>query len=45
VCADKAAIVRGVIAAAMPGDAVVVMSNGDFQNIRSDLAEAWASSS
>jgi UDP-N-acetylmuramate: L-alanyl-gamma-D-glutamyl-meso-diaminopimelate ligase len=45
VCADKAAIVRGVIAAAMPGDAVVVMSNGDFQNIRSDLAEALASSS
>ena len=40
VCADTAAIVRELVAAGQPGDAVVVMSNGDFQGIHGQLATA-----
>ena len=40
VCADTAAIVRELAAAGQPGDAVVVMSNGDFQGIHGQLATA-----
>jgi UDP-N-acetylmuramate: L-alanyl-gamma-D-glutamyl-meso-diaminopimelate ligase len=39
---DTAAIVADVTGECRPGDAVVVMSNGDFQNIRADLAAALA---
>ena len=40
VCADTATIVRELAAAGQPGDAVVVMSNGDFQGIHGQLATA-----
>ena len=40
VCADTAAIVRELAAAGQAGDAVVVMSNGDFQGIHGQLATA-----
>jgi UDP-N-acetylmuramate: L-alanyl-gamma-D-glutamyl-meso-diaminopimelate ligase len=39
---DTAAIVADVAAAAAPGDAVVVMSNGDFGGIHGQLREALA---
>jgi UDP-N-acetylmuramate: L-alanyl-gamma-D-glutamyl-meso-diaminopimelate ligase len=39
---DTAAIVADVTGECEPGDAVVVMSNGDFRNIRADLAAALA---
>jgi UDP-N-acetylmuramate: L-alanyl-gamma-D-glutamyl-meso-diaminopimelate ligase len=42
ICPDTATIVREVVAACRDGDVVVVMSNGGFQNIRADLAEALA---
>jgi UDP-N-acetylmuramate: L-alanyl-gamma-D-glutamyl-meso-diaminopimelate ligase len=42
VCADTATIVAGLIQACRPGDSIVVMSNGDFQNLRGDLAAALA---
>lgn len=42
VCDGTAAIVEGIVAACRPGDVVVVMSNGDFQNIRTALASALA---
>ncbi len=41
-CADTAAIIAGVVQACQPGDVVVVMSNGGFQNIRAELAAALA---
>jgi UDP-N-acetylmuramate: L-alanyl-gamma-D-glutamyl-meso-diaminopimelate ligase len=40
VCPDTATIVAEVLAGCRPGDVVVVMSNGGFQNIRADLAAA-----
>jgi UDP-N-acetylmuramate: L-alanyl-gamma-D-glutamyl-meso-diaminopimelate ligase len=40
ICADTATIVAEVTRDCRPGDAVVVMSNGGFQNIRADLASA-----
>ncbi|MCL4721847.1 MAG: UDP-N-acetylmuramate:L-alanyl-gamma-D-glutamyl-meso-diaminopimelate ligase, partial [Gammaproteobacteria bacterium] len=36
---DTATIVREILAAGRPGDAVVVMSNGDFQGIHTALRE------
>jgi UDP-N-acetylmuramate: L-alanyl-gamma-D-glutamyl-meso-diaminopimelate ligase len=42
VCADTASIVAEVARSARTGDAVIVMSNGGFQNIRADLAAALA---
>jgi UDP-N-acetylmuramate: L-alanyl-gamma-D-glutamyl-meso-diaminopimelate ligase len=42
VCADTATIVRELAAAGQAGDAVVVMSNGDFQGIHGQLATALA---
>lgn len=42
VCGDTAAIVRELAAAGQSGDAVVVMSNGDFQGIHGQLATALA---
>jgi UDP-N-acetylmuramate: L-alanyl-gamma-D-glutamyl-meso-diaminopimelate ligase len=42
VCADTATIVAGLVRACRPGDSIVVMSNGDFQNLRADLAAALA---
>jgi UDP-N-acetylmuramate: L-alanyl-gamma-D-glutamyl-meso-diaminopimelate ligase len=40
VCPDIEAIINGIVAAGRPGDAVVVMSNGDFQGIHGALSEA-----
>ncbi len=40
---DVSAIVAGITADARPGDAVVVMSNGDFQGIHGKLGEALGS--
>ncbi|MCC7257078.1 MAG: UDP-N-acetylmuramate:L-alanyl-gamma-D-glutamyl-meso-diaminopimelate ligase [Gammaproteobacteria bacterium] len=42
VCPDTAAIIAGVVQECRSGDAVVVMSNGGFANIRADLAAALA---
>ncbi len=42
VCDELAAIVRGVAAAASPGDCVVVMSNGGFGGIQVQLEAALA---
>ncbi|TFG84539.1 MAG: UDP-N-acetylmuramate:L-alanyl-gamma-D-glutamyl-meso-diaminopimelate ligase [Chromatiales bacterium] len=42
-CLDIESIVSGVVAAARPGDAVVVMSNGDFQGIHGTLSKALGS--
>ena len=42
VCADTATIVRELAAAGQAGDAVVVMSNGDFEGIHGQLATALA---
>ncbi|MCK6371959.1 MAG: UDP-N-acetylmuramate:L-alanyl-gamma-D-glutamyl-meso-diaminopimelate ligase, partial [Gammaproteobacteria bacterium] len=42
ICPDTAAIVAEVTRDCRPGDAVVVMSNGGFQNIRAELAAALA---
>ncbi|MCL4791663.1 MAG: UDP-N-acetylmuramate:L-alanyl-gamma-D-glutamyl-meso-diaminopimelate ligase, partial [Gammaproteobacteria bacterium] len=44
VCSDTATIVREIAAAGQPGDAVVVMSNGDFQGIHGQLAGALGAS-
>ena len=43
VCPDIAAIVSGIVDASRPGDAVVVMSNGDFQGIHGALCQALGS--
>lgn len=43
-CADVDSIVAGIAGAARPGDAVVVMSNGDFHGIHQLLHHALASS-
>jgi len=40
ICPEVSAIVAGITADARPGDAVVVMSNGDFQGIHGKLGEA-----
>jgi UDP-N-acetylmuramate: L-alanyl-gamma-D-glutamyl-meso-diaminopimelate ligase len=40
VCPDIESIIDGVVAAGRPGDAVVVMSNGDFQGIHGALSRA-----
>jgi UDP-N-acetylmuramate: L-alanyl-gamma-D-glutamyl-meso-diaminopimelate ligase len=40
VCPDIKAIIDGIVAAGRPGDAVVVMSNGDFQGIHGALSRA-----
>jgi len=42
-CSDVESIIVGVVAAARPGDAVVVMSNGDFQGIHATLSKALGS--
>jgi len=39
---DTAGIIAGVVAEARAGDAIVIMSNGGFQNLRADLAAALA---
>lgn len=43
VCPDTTAIISGIVAASRPGDAVVVMSNGDFQGIHGTLCQALGS--
>jgi UDP-N-acetylmuramate: L-alanyl-gamma-D-glutamyl-meso-diaminopimelate ligase len=43
ICPDTATIIAEVLRAARAGDAVVIMSNGGFNNIRADLAAALAS--
>ncbi|MEO8224944.1 MAG: UDP-N-acetylmuramate:L-alanyl-gamma-D-glutamyl-meso-diaminopimelate ligase, partial [Gammaproteobacteria bacterium] len=40
VCPDIEAIIAGIVATGRPGDAVVVMSNGDFQGIHGPLGQA-----
>ena len=42
---DTASIVAEVASECRPGDAVLVMSNGGFQNIRADLKEALSARS
>jgi UDP-N-acetylmuramate: L-alanyl-gamma-D-glutamyl-meso-diaminopimelate ligase len=42
-CLEVESIVSGIVAAARPGDAVVVMSNGDFQGIHTTLRKALGS--
>jgi len=42
-CPDTESIVSGIVAAARPGDAVVIMSNGDFQGIHATLNKALGS--
>ncbi len=42
VCGDTGAIVTGIAGFVRPGDAVVVMSNGDFQGIHQSLRKALA---
>jgi UDP-N-acetylmuramate: L-alanyl-gamma-D-glutamyl-meso-diaminopimelate ligase len=42
-CPDIESIVSGIVAVARPGDAVVVMSNGDFQGIHGTLTKALGS--
>jgi len=42
ICDDTAAIVSQVVQSCRDGDAIIVMSNGGFQNIRADLAAALA---
>ncbi|MEZ5562341.1 MAG: UDP-N-acetylmuramate:L-alanyl-gamma-D-glutamyl-meso-diaminopimelate ligase [Gammaproteobacteria bacterium] len=44
ICADTSTIVREIAAAGQQGDAVVVMSNGDFQGIHGQLAGALGAS-
>jgi UDP-N-acetylmuramate: L-alanyl-gamma-D-glutamyl-meso-diaminopimelate ligase len=39
-CSEVEAIVTGIVASARVGDAVVVMSNGDFQGIHGKLTQA-----
>jgi len=39
-CPDIGAIIDGIVATGRPGDAVVVMSNGDFQGIHGALSQA-----
>jgi UDP-N-acetylmuramate: L-alanyl-gamma-D-glutamyl-meso-diaminopimelate ligase len=43
VCPDIETIIAGIVADARPGDAVVVMSNGDFQGIHGALSKALGS--
>ena len=43
ICPDIAAIISGIVGASRPGDAVVVMSNGDFQGIHGALCQALGS--
>jgi len=43
VCPDIGTIIDGIVASGRPGDAVVVMSNGDFQGIHGALGEALGS--
>ncbi len=43
VCPDIETIIDGIVAAGSPGDAVVVMSNGDFQGIHGALSQALES--
>ena len=43
VCPDIDAIINGIVANGRPGDAVVVMSNGDFQGIHGALGKALGS--
>ncbi|MEO7386844.1 MAG: UDP-N-acetylmuramate:L-alanyl-gamma-D-glutamyl-meso-diaminopimelate ligase [Gammaproteobacteria bacterium] len=40
VCPDIEGIIEGILAAGRPGDAVVVMSNGDFNGIHGKLSQA-----
>ena len=42
-CDDTETIIEGIVAAGKPGDAVVVMSNGDFQGIHGALRRALGS--
>jgi len=42
-CPDTESIVGGIVAAVRPGDAVVIMSNGDFQGIHATLKTALGS--
>jgi UDP-N-acetylmuramate: L-alanyl-gamma-D-glutamyl-meso-diaminopimelate ligase len=42
-CPDIDSIVSGIVAAVRPGDAVVIMSNGDFQGIHATLNKALGS--
>jgi len=42
-CADIEAIISGIVATVRPGDAVVVMSNGDFQGLPVALSQALGS--
>jgi len=43
VCPDIETIIGGIVANGRPGDAVVVMSNGDFQGIHGALGKALGS--
>jgi UDP-N-acetylmuramate: L-alanyl-gamma-D-glutamyl-meso-diaminopimelate ligase len=43
VCPDIEGIINGIVANGRPGDAVVVMSNGDFQGIHGALGKALGS--
>ncbi len=40
VCPDTETIIAGIVAGKHPGDAVVIMSNGDFQGIHGALSQA-----
>ena len=42
-CPDTESIIDGIVANGRPGDAVVVMSNGDFQGIHGRLGKALGS--
>ena len=44
VCPDTETIIAGIVAGKHPGDAVVIMSNGDFQGIHGALSQALGSS-
>jgi UDP-N-acetylmuramate: L-alanyl-gamma-D-glutamyl-meso-diaminopimelate ligase len=43
ICPDIESIISGIVAAGRPGDAVVLMSNGDFQGIHGALSQALGS--
>jgi len=43
VCPDIETIIAGIVAGKHPGDAVVIMSNGDFQGIHGALSQALGS--
>ena len=37
VCTDTATMIAEVVRESRPGDAIVIMSNGDFHNLRAEL--------